>query len=100
MSELARSPEQFGNVIRRARKKRGMSQSELGEKAGLRQETISLIENGNAATKLETILAVLSALNLEFQINERTTQMSLAEALKAGVTSALDEVSYSKNGKS
>lgn len=100
MSELARSPEQLGNAIRRVRKKRGMSQSELGEKAGLRQETISLIESGNPAAKLETILAVLSALNLEFQINERTTQMSLAEALKAGVTSALDEASYSKNGKS
>jgi HTH-type transcriptional regulator/antitoxin HipB len=71
MAELARSPKQIGNTIRRVRKKRGMSQSELGEKAGLRQETISLIENGNPAAKLETILAVLSALELEFQIAER-----------------------------
>jgi|GEM_PF-284708 len=74
MSELARSPEQIGNTIRRARKKRGMSQSELGEKAGLRQETISLIENGNPAAKLETILAVLSVLNLEFQIHSRVSE--------------------------
>lgn len=81
MSELARSPEQLGNAIRRARKKRGMSQSELGEKAGLRQETISLIENGNPAAKLETILAVLSALDLELRINERTKQTMLADAL-------------------
>lgn len=81
MSELARSPEQLGNAIRRTRKKRGMSQSELGEKAGLRQETISLIENGNPATKLETILAVLSALDLELRINERTKQTMLADAL-------------------
>ncbi len=81
MSELARSPEQLGNTIRRARKKRGMSQSELGEKAGLRQETISLIENGNPAAKLETILAVLSALDLELRINERTKQTMLADAL-------------------
>ena len=71
MVELARSPEQVGNTIRRARKKRGMSQSELGEKSGLRQETISLIENGNPAAKLETILAVLSALNLEIEITQR-----------------------------
>lgn len=74
MSELGRSPQQLGNVIRRARKKRGMSQSELGERAGLRQETISLIENGNPAAKLETILAVLSALDLELQINERKSE--------------------------
>ncbi len=74
MSELARSPEQLGNTIRRARKKRGMSQSELGEKAGLRQETISLIENGNPAAKLETILAVLAALDLEFRIGARVSE--------------------------
>lgn len=81
MTELARSPEQIGNTIRRARKKRGMSQSELGEKSGLRQETISLIENGNPAAKLETILAVLATLDLELRINERTRQTMLADAL-------------------
>jgi HTH-type transcriptional regulator/antitoxin HipB len=72
MSELARSPEQIGNAIRRARKKRGMSQAELGTKSGLRQETISLIENGNPAAKLETILAVLAALELEMHIAPRS----------------------------
>lgn len=71
MTELARSPEQLGNAIRRARKARGMSQSELGDKSGLRQETISLIENGNPATKLETILVVFSVLNLELNVTER-----------------------------
>ena len=76
MSELARSPEQLGNAICRARKKHGMSQSELGEKAGLRQETISLIENGNPAAKLETILAVISALDLELEIAERKSAFS------------------------
>jgi len=71
MIALARSPEQIGNTIRRTRKKQGMSQSELGKKSGLRQETISLLENGNPAAKLETILAVLSALGLEFQISDK-----------------------------
>lgn len=75
MAELARSPEQLGNTIRRARKKSGMSQSELGKKSGLRQETISLIENGNPAAKLETILAVLSALDLEMQITTRKSPL-------------------------
>lgn len=72
MTDLARSPEQIGNTIRHARKKRGMSQSELGKKTGLRQGTISLIEKGHSAAKLETLLAVLSALDLEFQIFPRT----------------------------
>lgn len=73
MVDLARSPEQIGNAIRRVRKKMGMSQSELGELTGLRQATISQIEKGHPAAKMETILGILSALNLEFQIGPRTS---------------------------
>ena len=71
MADIARSPEQIGNTIRRARKKAGMSQSELGEKTGLRQGTISQIEKGHPAAKLETILAIISALDLELRISPR-----------------------------
>ena len=42
MSDLARTPKQIGNLVRRTRKKRGLSQTQLGDKAGLRQETICL----------------------------------------------------------
>lgn len=73
MADLARSPEQIGNAIRRARKKRGMNQSELAAKTGLRQAKISHIERGHPAARMETILAVLSALDLEFQIGKRTS---------------------------
>lgn len=72
MGDLARDPRQIGNLIRRARKKQGLSQTQLGQKAGLRQETISLIETGNPATTLETILSVLATLDLEFQIMPRS----------------------------
>ncbi len=72
MTELARTPQQLGNLIRRARKKRHLSQTELASLAGVRQETISLIETGNPAAKLETILAVLAALGLEFRITPRS----------------------------
>lgn len=76
MNDLARTPKQVGNLIRRTRKKRGWSQSELGSAAGLRQETISLIENGNPATKVETIFAILVALDLEFRIRQRSKGQS------------------------
>ncbi len=72
MADLARNPKQIGNIVQRARKKRDLNQTELGNLAGLRQETISLIETGNPATKLETILAVLAALDLEFRIAPRS----------------------------
>ena len=72
MNDLARTPKQIGTLIQRSRKKRGWSQTQLGERAGLRQETISLIETGNPASKLETILSVLATLDLEFRINKRS----------------------------
>jgi HTH-type transcriptional regulator/antitoxin HipB len=72
MNSLARDPKQIGNQIRRERKKQGLSQGGLGSKAGLRQETISLIENGHPAAKLNTLLAILAALDLEFRIGPRS----------------------------
>ena len=72
MSDLARDPKQIGNLIRRARKRRGLSQGALGAKAGIRQETVSLLESGNETAKLETILKVLSALDLELRIAPRS----------------------------
>lgn len=72
MSDLARTPAQIGNGVRRARKALGWSQTELGNRAGLRQETISLIETGNPAARIDTILAVIAALDLEFRLAPRS----------------------------
>lgn len=72
MADLARTPRQIGAVVRRARQRRSLSQAQLGETVGLRQETISLIETGNPATKLETILKVFAVLDLEFRIAPRS----------------------------
>ena len=72
MNDPARDPKQIGNLIRRARKKRGWSQQRLGEVAALRQETISLVENGHAATRIDTMLALLAALDLELQTAPRS----------------------------
>jgi HTH-type transcriptional regulator/antitoxin HipB len=72
MNDLARNPKQIGNLIRRARKRQALSQTALGARAGLRQETISLMESGNPAAKIETLLTVLAVLDLEFQIAPRS----------------------------
>lgn len=72
MADLARNPRQLGNLIRRARKNKGLTQTELGASAGCRQETISLIEGGNPATRIDTLLAVLASLDLEIRIAPRS----------------------------
>lgn len=72
MNDLARTPRQIGTTIQRARKKRNWTQMQLAERAGLRQATISMIESGETHAKLESILAILAALDLEFRISERS----------------------------
>ena len=69
--DIARNPKQLGNLISRARKQNGWNQTVLGQKAGVGQDTISLIETGNPA-RLDTILSVLAALDLEIRIGPRT----------------------------
>jgi HTH-type transcriptional regulator/antitoxin HipB len=78
MTELARNPKQIGNIIRRTRKQRSWNQTQLADRAGLRQETISLIETGHPAAKLDTILAILAALDLEFHIAPRSKSQASA----------------------
>jgi HTH-type transcriptional regulator/antitoxin HipB len=81
MTDLARSPHQIGNLIRRQRRKLGLSQAQLGDKAGLRQGTVSLIESGSPSTRLDTILGILAALDLEFRIGSRA-RGSLAQDIE------------------
>jgi HTH-type transcriptional regulator/antitoxin HipB len=76
MSQLARTPKQLGEVLRRSRTLANLTQSQLAARAGLRQATISQIEGGSGATKIETISAVLSALDLELTIAPRSKSSS------------------------
>jgi len=72
LENLARTPKQIGEVIRRRRRQLGLSQKQLGDKIHLRQATISKIESGEPATRLQTWLDVLGALGLEATIRPRT----------------------------
>ena len=72
MTTFARSPKQLGRLIQQHRKAAGMSQSDLADLAGLRQEMVSKIEGGQAGSRLSSIYALLTALNLEMTIQSRT----------------------------
>lgn len=72
MADLARTSKQLGNFIQRARKSKDLSQTQLGDLAGLRQETISLIENGSPSTRIDNILSVVAALDLELTVAPRS----------------------------
>ena len=72
MEQIARTPKQIGEIIRRSRRHKDITQGTLGGKAGLRQATISQIETGNPAAKLGTICDLLAALDLELVIRPRS----------------------------
>ncbi|MDB6056971.1 MAG: transcriptional regulator [Verrucomicrobiales bacterium] len=80
MSNFARNPKQIGNLIRRARVQHRWTQAQLGTKSGVRQETISLVEKGTLSPRISTLLAILAALDLEFQIAPRTKFKFTAES--------------------
>ena len=71
MTTIIRQSIQLGNAIRTGRKALGLTQKELADKAGLRQATISQIETGSHATKIETILRVIAMLDLDIFIGPR-----------------------------
>ena len=72
MDQIARTVQQLGAAIRRKRKQVGLSQEELGTRIRLRQATISKLEAGEPATRLQTLLDALAALDLEIVIRPRT----------------------------
>jgi len=72
MADIARSPKQLGNIIHRARKQRGMTQTELANRTGLRQALISEIETGHDGTKMSTIYTLFAALDLELMVGTRS----------------------------
>lgn len=67
----ARSAQQLGQAIQSYRLKAGLTQLQLAELAGTGQKTISKIETGNPATRIETIFSVMAALSLEANIRSR-----------------------------
>ncbi len=76
MPNIARSPRQLGNIIQRSRKQRGLTQTELAQLSGLRQEMISRIETGHEGTKLSSIYALFAALDLELLVDSRSGKAS------------------------
>lgn len=62
---------QLGEVLREERKSQGLTQKDLSDRTNLRTATISKIESGDAGVKLETIMRVMAALNLEIVVAHR-----------------------------
>lgn len=63
-----KSEVEFSIMLYDARKKSGMTQKELAEKCGVKQENISRIENGDRMPSLNTIQKIANALGLQLAL--------------------------------
>ena len=71
-NQIVRNEKQLGAILRRVRKRAGLSQSELGETTHTRQATVSRVEMGAPAVQIRTVMEILSALKLELVVRPRT----------------------------
>lgn len=71
MIDTIRTSGQLGPVLKRLRKDMGWSQFELGNRIGLSQERISVIENHPERISIDQLLTVLMALEAELRVEPR-----------------------------
>ena len=72
MTQIARTPKQIGEIVRRRRHALKQTQVQMSKLVRLRQATISKLETGEPGTRLSTLFDVLTALDLELAIRPRT----------------------------
>lgn len=71
MNQLLSIPSQVGLVLRAVRKSAKLSQKQLAAKLGLSQNRMSELETDPGSMRVDQLLAVLSALGLELQVQTR-----------------------------
>jgi HTH-type transcriptional regulator/antitoxin HipB len=72
LKNFVRIPRDLGHAIRQARREKNLTQADLAMRSGVWQETISKVEAGRGGAKLDTILALLAALDLELLVRTRS----------------------------
>ena len=70
---------QLGHLLQEIRCQRGLTQRQLGQRAGFAQSAISALESNPASAKLERIFQLLAALDLEIVLRERKNHQAQHE---------------------
>jgi len=69
----------IGAFLRLTRKSKGISQAEVGRRAGIRQATVSKIENDGHGVSLDTLFRVLDVLDLSLFLDAKTRALAWKE---------------------
>ena len=69
----------FGDELRRLRKRAGMSQELLADRAGLSPEAVSLLERGRRSPRMTTMRLLADALELDPPTRQRLFDAQVSE---------------------
>lgn len=84
MNQLISLPSQLGLVLRSERKSAKLSQKQLAAMLGLSQNRVSELETNPGSMRVDQLLAVLSALGLELQVQPRSIPPTTASEVAVG----------------
>ncbi len=68
---MGRGDSRIARILREARTGQGLSQRELGERSGLTQAQISLIENSEVDLRLSSLIALVDVLGIDLILTPR-----------------------------
>ena len=71
MGKIIRNNKDLGEAIRLARKTKDFRQVDVAQKASVRQALVSELENGTTTAKLDTVIRILAALDMDLSIVPR-----------------------------
>lgn len=71
MNQLVTTARQVGEIMRRRRKSRGISQQELAAKLGISQGRLSALESDPANLTLSRLIALANLLGLELALKDK-----------------------------
>jgi HTH-type transcriptional regulator / antitoxin HipB len=72
MDAVARTPQQLGQALKARRAKLKLSQTEVGTKVGIKQDTVSVLEIRTVSSTVDSLYKALSALGLELVLREKS----------------------------
>jgi HTH-type transcriptional regulator/antitoxin HipB len=79
METIARTPQQLGQALRSRRAKLKLSQTDVGRRVGIKQDTVSTLEIHTPSSTVESLYKALSVLGLELVVREKAQSTHSAE---------------------
>ncbi|KOF50597.1 transcriptional regulator [Vibrio parahaemolyticus] len=76
---LITSPRQLGIYLRDVRKNQRRNQTTVGDIVGLKQTTVSKLERDPASSSIESLMRLLSSLDLELHVQDKAVSREQAK---------------------